>query len=212
MTYQVFSILALLAFLFISPAVGYYSQPELLITMPFQEGVAATKRGKSIIAVGGETNLVSYSNNLNQLEQWPTGYTWTSLPQQNSPPASAYGRAVVSKDNNTMYLIGGITNTTKNQAVPLQVYQYNFGTTAWSAQLNTNNVTSNASTTATPLNRWLHTTTPDPNTGNIYIYAGAFNTSVMYADFWLLDPSTMVYTSLPSPQIRRYGHTATLTR
>ncbi|KAI8333639.1 hypothetical protein BC941DRAFT_380106 [Chlamydoabsidia padenii] len=205
MKYQFFSILVLLSFLFISPSFGYYSsQPELLVTLPLKEGVAADKRGQSLIVVGGESNLEKYTNGLNQLTQTPTGYNWTTLPQQNTPPASAYGRAVVAKDGNTMLLIGGITNATNNQAVPLQIYQYNFGTTAWSGQVNT------AANNATPVNRWLHTTTQDPNTGKIYIYGGAFNTSVMFADFWLLDPTTMAFTALPAPQIRRYGHTATL--
>ncbi|CAO3590366.1 unnamed protein product [Absidia cylindrospora] len=157
---------------------------------------------------GGESNKKTYTNDLNQLTQTQIGYTWTSIPQQNTPPATAYGRAVVSKDENSMVILGGISNATVNQVLPLQIYQYNFDTTTWSSQSNPNNATN---TTASPLNRWQHTTTLDPNTGRIYIYGGTLNATFIFGDFWLFDPSSMAFTSLTAPNVRRYGHTATLT-
>lgn len=211
MTPQVITILLLLTnILFIKSTNGYFPQSDLLVTMPYKLGLAGDKRGRSIIVFGGESNKEKYTNDLNQLTQTPTGYTWTSLPQQNTPPATAYGRAVVSKDGNSMVVLGGIANATNNQVLPLQIYQYNFNSTTWSSQMNTNNMT-NTNTTTTPLNRWLHTATADPNTGRIYIYGGVLNDTSIFADFWLFDPSSMAFTSITAPNVRRYGHTATLT-
>ncbi|ORZ06846.1 hypothetical protein BCR42DRAFT_426552 [Absidia repens] len=192
MTHQLITILLLLTCIFfISSTDGYFPQSDLLVTMPFKQGLAADKRGQSIIVFGGESNKEKYTNDLNQLTQTPIGYTWSSLPQKNTPPATSYGRAVISKDGNSMVVLG-----------------YNFDTTTWSSQSNPNNVTN---TTASPLNRWLHTATSDPNTGRIYIYGGTLNTTFIFADFWLFDPSSMAFTSLTAPDVRRYGHTATLT-
>ncbi|CAO3588672.1 unnamed protein product [Absidia cylindrospora] len=211
MTHQVITIWLLLpCIFFITSTDGYFSQSDLLVTMPFKVGLAADKRGQSMIVFGGGSRMEKYTNDLNQVTQTSIGYTWTSLPQQNTPPATAYGRAVVSKDGHSMVIIGGISNATVNQALPLQIYQYNFDTTTWSSHSNPNNVT-NATATLSPLNRYLHTTTPDPKTGRIYIYGGAVNETFMFDDFWLFDPSSMAFTSLTAPDVRRYGHTATLT-
>ncbi|KAI8076916.1 uncharacterized protein BX664DRAFT_287828 [Halteromyces radiatus] len=207
MTYQVIYVLLLLIVLLTSPTLAYYSQPNLLTVIPFKQGLAYIKREQSIIVFGGESNNAKYTNDLNQLTQTATGYNWTSLAQQNIPPAVAYGQAVISKDGNSMIVLGGITNTTVNQVYPLQLYQYNFNTATWSNQTNTNNVTN----TAAPLNRWLFSATPDTNTGQIYIYGGVVNDTSIFSDFWLFDPSTSGFTAMPAPTIRRYGHTASLT-
>ncbi|KAG2214010.1 hypothetical protein INT47_001281 [Mucor saturninus] len=175
--------------------------------LPFRGGMStATRNGNSLLMFGGENATNSYTNDFYQLTQTSETFNWQILEQNNPPPGTLYGQAVVTNNNN-MYLLGGLTNTTSTQMSALQTYQFSFESNTWTASPNNSVVMTN--TTQLPYNRKLHTATYD-NQNNIYIYGGAFNDSIIFNDFFYMDSTTQQYTSLPTTGIPHYGHTASL--
>lgn len=188
---------------------AYFYVPNFMSNLPFKGSMATATRNNSLILFGGENATNAYTQDLYQLTQTPTSFNWQVLLQNNPPPGTLYGQSVVTNNNNNMYLLGGMTNTTNNQVFPFQTYQYSFGSNTWTpSPLNNVSLTN---TTAVPLNRKLHSVTYD-NNNKIYIYAGAINATAVYNDFFSLDISTQQYTSLPTPGVRRFGHTASFLR
>ena len=200
--------------LLLSAVDAYFYVPNFVANLPFKGGMAtASRNNTSLVMFGGENVTTSYTNDFYQLTQVADTYNWQIIPQTNAPPGNLYGQAVVTNDNNNMFLLGGMTNTTNSQLVPLQVYQYSFQSQTWTASPNNNAVVGN--TTALPYNRKLFSATYD-NQNKVYIYGGAVNNSAsfIFSDFYSLDLTTQQYTKLPSPPqpIARYGHTASLLR
>lgn len=184
--------------------------PSLISDLPFKAGMAfATINDSSIILFGGENATHSYTQDLYQLTQTPDLFDWKVLQQNNPPPGTWYSRAAMT-NNNTMYLMGGITNVTKNQIYPLQTYQYSFESSTWTPSPMNNASVENI--TAIPWNRQSHSATYDQRSNKIYIYAGAVNTTIVLDDFFSYDLTTQNYTRLPSPNVKNYGHTASLLR
>jgi N-acetylneuraminic acid mutarotase len=199
---------AIILLLSIELADAYFYVPNFMSNLPFQGGMAtATRNNNTLLMFGGENATNSYTNNLYQLTQSSDTFNWQILQQNNAPPGTLYAQAVVTNNNNNMYLLGGMTNTTNNQIVPLQNYQFSFSTNTWTPS-SSNNVTL-SNTTQLPYNRKLFSATYD-NQNKIYIYGGALNETAIFSDFYSLDITTQQYTALPTPQIPRYGHTASL--
>jgi N-acetylneuraminic acid mutarotase len=181
-----------------------------MANLPFKGGMSTSTRGKdSLIMFGGENATDSYTNNLYKLSQVGESFTWEILQQNNPPPGTLYGQSVITKDNNNMYLLGGMTNATNNQRVPFQSYQYSFPTSTWTASPN-NNVNI-ANSTTLPLNRKLFSATFNGDS-KAYIYGGALNATTVFNDFFTFDTTTQQYAPLPPTDIGRYGHSASLLR
>ncbi|RCI04781.1 hypothetical protein CU098_012460 [Rhizopus stolonifer] len=164
--------------------------------------MASAQRNMSLVMFGGENATTTYTNNLYQLTQTQDSFDWQVMTQNNPPPGTIYGQAVVSKDLNSMYLLGGVSNATANQQVPFQYYQFSFSNSSWTAGP-TNSITN---TTNMPLNRKLFSATYD-GSNKIYIYGGALNESAIFYDFFSFDITTNQFTSLTAPNIPRYAHT-----
>lgn len=187
---------------------AYFYVPNFMSNLPFKDGMATSSRnGNSLVMFGGENATNSYTNDLYQLTQTSESFNWQILNQNNPPPGTLYGQAVVANNNN-MYLLGGITNATNGQIAPFQNYQFSFESNTWTPSPNNSIVMTN--TTAFPANRKLHTATYD-NQSTIYIYGGALNEAYVFGDLFKFDISTQQYTSLPG-NISRFGHTASLLR
>ncbi|KAI9321079.1 hypothetical protein BX666DRAFT_1914183 [Dichotomocladium elegans] len=184
---------------------AYFYVPNFMSSLPFQGGSAFASRGSSLFIYGGENSTESYTSNMYQLTQTATSYTWQKVPQKSPGPPNRYGQAVISSSGSTMMLLGGMSATTNNQALPLQLYSYNFDQQTWSSWANNNNT----NVTNVPLNRQLFSATYD-NSSTIYIFGGALNQSAVFSDFYALDTSTFTFTQLQSPNQPRYGHTASL--
>ncbi|KAI9258033.1 hypothetical protein BDA99DRAFT_561472 [Phascolomyces articulosus] len=187
---------------------AYFYVPNFMSTLPFQGGSAYATRGDSIYIFGGENATSSHTNKLYQLQQTSTSFTWREVPQTNPPPGALYGQAMVSNTGKTMLLLGGMSDQTANQEIPLQLYSYNFDTTEWHAAPTNNNLNATASI---PYNRQLFSATYDNGT-TLYIYGGSLNNTAIFPDFYKVDVGTsnFVFTELPNPGIPRYGHTASL--
>ncbi|KAI7848065.1 hypothetical protein BDC45DRAFT_524491 [Circinella umbellata] len=183
---------------------AYFYVPNFMSTLPFQGGSAYATKGDSLIIFGGENATTSFTNKLYQLQQTSNTYTWKELPQQNPPPGALYGQAMVSNTGNTLIVMGGMTQATTDQVVPIQMYSYDFGTTKWNAAP----TNTNASNTV-PFNRQMFSATYD-NSSTVYIYGGSLNASAIFPDFYALNTQTLQFTQLPDPGIPRYGHTASL--
>ncbi|KAI8080391.1 hypothetical protein BDF21DRAFT_418922 [Thamnidium elegans] len=181
---------------------AFFYVPNFMSNLPFKGGMATATRNNSLIMFGGENATNAYTQDLYQLTQTPTSFNWQILQQNNPPPGTLYGQAVVA--NNNMYLLGGMTNTTDNQVFPLQLHQYSFDSNTWTSSPSNNLSITNA--TAVPWNRKLHSVTYD-NNNKIYIYAGSVNMTSVFGDFFSFDISTQQYTSLPNPGVGRFGHT-----
>jgi N-acetylneuraminic acid mutarotase len=181
-----------------------------MATLPFKGGMASARRNNSIILFGGENATNSFTDDLYQLTQLTDTFNWQRLPQTNTPPGNLYGQAIITSNNDAMYLLGGMTNTTNNQIAPLQIYQYTFDNHSWNAApTNTAQVSTNS--TSIPLNRKLFSATYDSQ-NKVYIYGGALNASAIFPDFYVLDLSTNQFAALPNPGVPRYSHTSSLLR
>lgn len=188
---------------------GYFYVPNFMSNLPYKNAMAtSTRNGNSLVLFGGENGTNAYTNDLYQLTQTSESFNWQILNQNNPPPGTSYSQSVVTNNNN-MYLLGGMTNATNNQLAPFQNYQYSFDSNTWTASPNNSIIMTN--TTNFPTNRKLHTATFD-NQNSIYIYAGALNDTIIFGDFFKFDILTQQYTSLPSDNVRRFGHTASLLR
>lgn len=186
---------------------AYFYVPNFMSSLPFQGGSAFAQRGSnSIVIFGGENGTTPYTNGLYQLQQTGDTFTWQALEQQNPPPGSTYGQAIVSNTGSTFLLMGGLSQTQSNQSLPLQMYSYNFDTKTWGAW----GGNTNANASGVPLNRQRFTATYDNNT-SVYIYAGVANNNIL-GDFYKLDTSKMQFTKLSDPGQPRYGHTASILR
>ncbi|KAI8138865.1 hypothetical protein BJV82DRAFT_629048 [Fennellomyces sp. T-0311] len=184
---------------------GYFNTGNLATVLPFQSMMAYTQRNDSLVVFGGENETSSYSNDLFQLTQTSTGYTWTALPQNNTPPPVSFARAVYIDGNDAMLLMGGMSEATNNVSGPLQMYLHDFGTHQWQPWAG-NNAT-NAS--LVPANRKEFSVSLDQR-GFVYMYGGSLNQTWVYNDLWALDLSTLAFTQLPSSDVARYGHTTSL--
>ncbi|OBZ81729.1 Acyl-CoA-binding domain-containing protein 4, partial [Choanephora cucurbitarum] len=164
--------------------------------------MATAQRNSSLIMFGGETPLSTFNNsNMYELTQTSNSFDWRTINQVNAPPGNIYGQAVVSSDQNRMYLLGGMTNATDNREVPFQYYTFNFQNNSWTA------APTNTNATNMPLNRKLFSATYD-NANKIYIYGGALNSTAIFNNFFSFDISTNQFTPLASPNVYRFGHTA----
>lgn len=187
---------------------AYFYVPTFMSNLPFQDGMAFAQRNNSLILFGGENATNTYTNNLYELSQLSDTFSWKTLNQTNTPPGTIYGQSIIHQ--NTMHLFGGMTNSTTNQLIPLQHYQYSFQNQSWtSSSTNAQNVSLNATTV--PLNRKLFSATFDGNS-KIYFYGGALNESAIFSDFWSYDLNTNQYTQLPNIQLPRYAHSASYLR
>lgn len=188
---------------------AYFYVTNFMSNLPFKDGMAtSTRNGNSLVMFGGENATNSYTNDFYQLTQTSESFNWQILNQNNPPPGTLYGQAVVTNNNN-MYLLGGVTNATNGQMVPFQNYLFSFDSNTWTASSNNSIVMTN--TTQFPYNRKLHTATYD-NQSTIYIYGGALNDRDVFSDFFKFDITTQQYTSLPTTGIPQFGHTASLLR
>lgn len=190
---------------------AYFYVPNFMSTLPFKGGMAYATRGNSLILFGGENATTSYTNDLYQLTQTgqstTSSFTWQKLPQTNAPSGNLYGQGIVSKSGDTFLLMGGVSQSTVNQIVPLQMYSYSFSTQSWSAWPNN---TMNA-TVGVPLNRQLFSATYDNDT-MVYICGGALNASIIFNNCFGLNTNTMQFSQLANLPLPRYGHTASLLR
>ncbi|KAI9319235.1 hypothetical protein BX666DRAFT_1924266 [Dichotomocladium elegans] len=184
---------------------AYFYVPNFMSTLPFQGGSAFAKNNNSLYIFGGENATSTYTNSLYQLTQTESSYTWTTVPQTNPPPGTLYGQAVVYSSGKSMLLMGGLSNSTSNQALPLQMYSYSFDGHNWSTWAGNGN-SSLAMSGVAPVNRYMFSATYD-NNSKVYIYGGAFNNSAL-PDFYAFDVSTFQFTQLNNPNRPRYGHTA----
>lgn len=192
---------------------AYFYVPNFMSNLPFQGGMATAQRNNTLLMFGGENATNRFTNNLYQISQLPNTFQWQVLEQNNRPPGTLYGQAIVANNNNHMYLLGGVTNTTINQVAPFQYYQFAFDTNTWTAAATNNgNVSSNA--TITPMNRYAFSATYDGQ-NKIYILGGAIsgiNGTKFFNDFYVLDTTTHQFTQLPGPNVSRSGHTASYLR
>lgn len=188
---------------------AYFDQPSLLTTLPYRGGMVYVQRNNSLVLFGGENATMSYTNDLYELTQTATGFTWTVLPQTDPPTAALSGQAIYADGNDAMFLFGGMAPATVNQILPLQMYLYNFSTYAWRAWEGNTNISTSV---PVPENRQLFSATVNQQNGTVYIYGGALNMTRVYNDLWALDLSTFAFTQLPSSDQFRYGHTASLLR
>lgn len=194
--------------LLLSAVDAYFYVPNFMSSLPFKGGMAtATRNNNTLIMFGGENATNSYTNELYQLSQVSNTFDWQILQQNNPPPGTLYGQAVITNNNNDMYLLGGMTNATNNLNVPLQNYHFSFASNTWTASPNNNATISN--TTVLPRNRKLFSATYD-NQNKVYIYGGSVSNNETFGDFYSLDLTTQQYTALPNPPILRYGHTGSL--
>ncbi|KAI9495036.1 hypothetical protein BDB00DRAFT_266955 [Zychaea mexicana] len=202
-------ILLLLSF-FVGSSHAYFNAANLQTVLPFKSVMASTQRNSSLVLFGGENATNSYTNDLFQLTQTSTGFTWTALPQNNTPPPNSFGRSVYIDGSDAMMLLGGITQDTNNQLVPLQMYLYDFASGNWQPWAgNSVNTSSNASL-AIPPNRKEFSVSLDNQNSRVYVYGGSVNQTIVWNDLWVLDLSTMAYSQLPSSDVARYGHTTSL--
>ncbi|KAI9470033.1 MAG: hypothetical protein EXX96DRAFT_532376 [Benjaminiella poitrasii] len=100
-----------------------------------------------------------------------------------------------------------MTNASNNHLLPLQYYQYAFDTSTWTAASTNTNTTL---TSPFPYNRKLFSATYDEKNDKVYIYGGALNETAIFSDFWVMDVATQQFTALPSVDVPRYAHTASL--
>ena len=199
-------ILTTLLLSWISAIEAYFYVPNFASVLPFTGGMATAQRNSSLIMFGGETPLSTFNNsNMYELTQTSNSFDWRTINQVNAPPGNIYGQAVVSSDQNRMYLLGGMTNATDNREVPFQYYTFNFQNNSWTA------APTNTNATNMPLNRKLFSATYD-NANKIYIYGGALNSTAIFNNFFSFDISTNQFTPLASPNVYRFGHTASYLR
>ncbi|KAI8987259.1 hypothetical protein BDF20DRAFT_849116 [Mycotypha africana] len=198
-------VFATLSLCLITLSEAYFYVPDFMANLPFKGGMSAAQKDKSLILFGGENATTTYTNDLYQLTRVADTFTWQTLSQQNAPPGNVYGQAIITKDNKNMFLMGGMTNTTNNQIIPLQYYQYSFDSSSWSPAITNGNTSIDPK--GIPLNRKLFSATYD-GSSKVYIYGGALNETAIFSDFWMMDLNTKKFTPLPSPNIPRYAHTA----
>ncbi|KAI9253375.1 hypothetical protein BDA99DRAFT_519610 [Phascolomyces articulosus] len=198
--------LLLLIQLWIRYCQGYFYQANLQTTLPFQSIMAYAQRNSSLVLFGGENATISYSNNLDLLTQTENGFTWTQLPQNNTPPPVAFAKSIYIESTDSFLLIGGITEANNNAMVPIQMYLYSFASNNWQA-IGTNDP---ASPVLVPANRKEFSVSHDQQANRAYIYGGAVNISSLFNDLWVLDLSTMAFAQLPSSDVARYGHSTSL--
>jgi N-acetylneuraminic acid mutarotase len=202
------NILLLFSFYLIQHAHAYFYVPTFMSNLPFQDGMAYAQRNNSLVLFGGENATDTYTNNMYQLTQLSDTFSWETLNQTNTPPGMIYGQSIIHQD--TMHVFGGITNSTSDQFVPLQHYQYSFQNQSWSSST-TNTQTISLNSTTMPLNRKLFSSTFD-GTSKVYFYGGALNESIIFSDFWSFDINTSQYTRLPNINLPRYAHSASYLR
>lgn len=199
----------LLLFSLLSVTEAYFYVPSFMSNLPFQGGMASATKNNSLYMFGGENATTSYTNNLYKLDQLTDTFTWETVNQVNTPPGTLYGQAVMTNNDTQMYLLGGMTNATNNQSVPLQYYQFAFDTNTWAAATTNTNATGNFTM---PLNRKLFSANYDSSTNKIFIYGGALNENAIFSDLWSFDTTTQQFTQLPELGVPRYSHTASLLR
>lgn len=207
-TLDVYAALSVLWLALTGRVQGYFYAPNLASTLPFKGGMAFAQRNQSMILFGGENATTAYTNDLYQLTQTSNGYVWNILPQSNPPPGTTFGEAIYTTQGDSLYLLGGISQTTANQVLPMQVYQYSFESQAWQTL-------GNGSTNATggaPNNRQLFSASLDQSGNKVYIFGGALNMTASFNDLWEFDLSTRTFTQLPSFSVAIYGHTSSLLR
>ncbi|KAL0074760.1 hypothetical protein F4703DRAFT_1798774 [Phycomyces blakesleeanus] len=196
----------LLALAWLSSVHGYFYVPNFMASLPFKGGMSYAQVNSSIVMFGGENATTSFTNNLYQLTQTETSFTWNTLPQQNPPEGSVYGQSVVSSTGTSLLQLGGITqsavaylslNTTV--PMPLQLHMYSFATGAWSSP----------NITGAPVNRNRFSATID-SSNKIYIYGGALIQGTVLSDLWVLDANAGTYTQLQPTDVGHYGHTTSI--
>jgi N-acetylneuraminic acid mutarotase len=165
----------------------------------------------SLYLFGGENATVTYTNDLYKLTQTDSTYTWEVVPQTNAPNGTIYGQGYVTSDNQNMVVMGGVTNATKASAMNLQIYSYNFASQTWTANASNNAVVSENDTSVL-FNREAFSATYDSKTQQTYVFGGTLAArDAIFSDFRVLDANFKV-TNLNTPNVGRYGHTASLTR
>ncbi|KAI8881518.1 hypothetical protein K501DRAFT_324461 [Backusella circina FSU 941] len=182
---------------------GEFYFPDQRSPFPAIGNMATAQRNNSLVMFGGKNATINNANELFQLTLSNNSFTFQKLPQLNRPDGTSDGRAVIVNDQNTMYLLGGFTNTTIGQDLPLQMYSYDFATSNWS--------TLQPVTLSTiPQNRALHSSVYDGNR-SVYILGG-LNASAFFSDFFVMDTITNEITTLPNLPAEIFGHTMSYMR
>ena len=202
------SILFFAAFLStIQSVYGYFYLSNLANSLPFKGMMASARLNNSLYLFGGENATSHYSNDFYKLTQTSDGFTWSIVPQTNSPAGTAASQAYITSDQQNFVLLGGMSSTTVGKIAPLQIYTYNFASQSWALRTNQNQ---SVDTTSFIYNREAFSATYDSSSQTTYI-CGGDNTSAVFNTLHKLD-SNFQATPLASAPEARYGHTASILR
>ncbi|KAI8388370.1 uncharacterized protein BYT42DRAFT_559868 [Radiomyces spectabilis] len=203
-----FHVLLMALMALVSSAHAYYYQASL-DNLPFMDGMAFAQRNNSLLLFGGEGRM-GLTNNFYELTQTPKGFTWRSLPQNNTPPPNVYSQAVVSNSGNSFILFMGSTATSQsNPNSTIATYFYDFQSQQWAANPSNNN----PNATGLPIARKQFTATVDKN-DNIYVFGGQTMASsngspgTPLGDLWVFDKNLNAK-QLANAPLPLYGHTTT---
>ncbi|KAG1137986.1 hypothetical protein G6F37_010880 [Rhizopus arrhizus] len=167
--------------------------------------MASARLNNSLYLFGGENATSHYSNDFYKLTQTSDGFTWSIVPQTNSPAGTAASQAYITSDQQNFVLLGGMSSTTAGKIAPLQIYTYNFASQSWALRTNQNQ---SVDTTSFIYNREAFSATYDSSSQTTYIFGGD-NTSAVFNTLHKLD-SNFQATPLASAPEARYGHTASI--
>ncbi|KAI9302309.1 hypothetical protein BJ944DRAFT_242482 [Cunninghamella echinulata] len=216
-------LMAFMGMTFISNVNAYFAQTNLYTQLPFKAGIAADQLNNSMILFGGEGATEKYIGSLNQLTQTDKGFTWSALPQKNSPIPVSFAEGIVSRNGDSFMVLGGSgentygqqqqqqqqqgNNTNANTTVtnaPLLLQLYNFQSQTWS----------NTTVANGPSNRQEFTATYNPTDNLIYIYGGRTQNATL-SDLWIMNANAnnggITFSQVESPPYSRFGHSASLT-
>lgn len=203
--------LFLSTFVLMNSVQGYFYVPTYMNTLPFKGGMASAQSNNSLYLFGGENATTSYTNDLYQLTQTSTSYDWNIVEQKNRPNGTVYSKSFVTADGQNMILLGGMSNTTFGRALPLQIYNFNFASQTWTAQLqNTNETVGNPAPANFVFNREFFSATYNAKTQQTYIYGGT-NLSTIFNSLHVYDSNFQATALKPTPY-GRYGHTTSILR
>jgi N-acetylneuraminic acid mutarotase len=196
---------------YITTVHGYFYVPNFMNSLPFKGGMSSAQRNNSLYLFGGENATTTYTNDLYKLTQTSDSYTWEIVQQINPPPGTIYGQAYTTADSENLVLLGGTTNDTTAAVKALQIYVYNYASQTWTANTSNTDIV-NQNDTSILFNRESFSATYNAKTQQTYVFGGALpGLGAIFSDFRVLDANFKA-TTLNSPNVGRYGHTASLLR
>jgi hypothetical protein len=190
---------------------GLFNVSYLKNTIPTGGSMFSAQLDNSLYLFGGENDTVAFGNELYKLTLTDNTFNWEVISQINRPNGAVNGQGYMTSDNQNMVIMGGVTADNNVNLLNLQIYTYNFANQTWTANFK-NSAAVNENDTSVLSNRESFSATYDPNTQKTYVLGGCLSASgYMFSDFRVLDANFKV-AGLNSPNVARYGHSASLTR